>query len=593
VQPHREPEAAEQVSFQGLILIRGGSDDGAPQDGKLVLRNADPSGRPLPIELDVRDGRFEGKGPIDAEVAVERLKFGERELATRERTWKLASRWIEIEATCTRMRLLHVIDATSGRELTGVKLGAKVHDEGDPEKLEPGRQRGDPWNASSGFEVPQTRHSSGPAGGFDSPLRLVALDETKDVLIVRAPGYAEERFRFPPDEVEATVAMHAPARLRVQIEPWETPPPDPPKEHRPRPTVVVGLVVDDENESVPQTAEAEETTLLSGLSEGLQSEASRALDLYRRRWLAASTPMMHRMEVDASGVATFEDLCAGTWVAWIEGDESDPRKRTILARNIVRFGTAGCEVIECALEPNPVEFSLAVADERCITLEATNAPSPTCIATLRFIDAKTGEPVVLDASQVGVMPLDCVTSSTSRKLLESSDVLGLKPLSGELVIELPVGVSFIRVDPRLDSPYERAGSIVQIAPGESQLEFRLSRRQGITLVVVVHDVGVDDDLDGLLNSRPILVDGTPMSERATGSEWLYKTRSARIVKACDGLAVGTHAIEIPQGVGFAAPGTREVEVRADDVTIVGLDWTLSAAARAALHPGPGSEKHDD
>jgi len=573
--PRREPAGVEMVSFPGLILVTGAKPADATEDGRLVLRNADPAARPLRIELDVRDGRFEGKGPIDAVVRVESLKLCGHPLATYDRTWKLADRWIEIGATYSPNRVLHVVDAPSGRELTGVVFAANIHDEGSAlddtgfeEKI-----------LESGMVIVQGAAIRRKSLVHESPIQLFHRGERPE-MVVHVADHGDEWVRFEENELEKTVAMHAPARLQVQLEPWTPAPPDPLHPYVRRPHVVVGLVVDRSEGREAARMEADRRQIAT-LPPSLQPLAQVAFERRRRRTEAQTSPLMHRAEVDASGVANFADLCAGPWIAWID-DPSNP------ASNMVEVvhGRQWSDFENRELQRDPVEFTLGIGDTASLVLDASFVPPPAGFATLHFLDAKTRGPVELEPFEIEPWPLDRKERDVDFPYSNWLHPAPSRTSPSALTFELPAGLTTIHLRPRPGSRLAPSDPVVEVAPGQSDFELLLPRRQGIDFVLVPHDVSGDPKADVLQVDLPIEVEGA--ARLAPFSDWraLRDEPAGRYVAACDGLAVGRHRVVVPENFGFLHPGTLEVDVRADEVTIVELEWTPPAAVLESMQVGP-------
>jgi hypothetical protein len=571
----REIEPVASVAFPGLILVSGPKPDDATEEGRLVLRNADPTGRPQRFELAVHDGRFEGKGPINAVVTVESLELGGRRLATRDGRWKLADRWIELHASYARLRRVHVVDADDGRELEHVRIGQRVHDEGAPDAQDAARigvpvLPVDPERPDAACL--RERLSDGGPDGFHSP--LWTLDRSFDAAaesrwIVRAPAHGDELVALNADSAEVRIALHAPARLRVHLA--TTPAPARPEGSRvptSRPSIAAGLVVDaQDGGKVAQ----EELQALAALPRGLRVGAEAAIARGRRRTLAQGSPMIHRAVVDESGSAVFDDLCAGRWLVWQE-DPSNPSGNVLIE---VAAGRAVYSDFARPLPSDPIELRLASGDAAEVELEAPPAPPQSCRTLLTLVDGKTGEGADLPAASIDPCPLDRGVGHPGFFERHATCSPSAVPGKGQFVYELPAGFLIVHVSPPPGSRFATCDRIFELPAPEGEIAIKLPLRQGIDVVVAFdHDTATlrGEAIASRQNVLPPPSPGLDGEEPGRNGLW-FVAPDGRMIHSFDRLPPGVHQLLVPDGCGFARPGPRDVEVKPDEVTTVELEWT--------------------
>lgn len=567
----RTAEAPLEVEFPGLVLLRNAPPDASPEVGTIVLRNADPAAPPLRIELPVEDGRFRGRGPIGAVVEVERLVLSGRELAFERRTWNLAKRWIEVEASWTPPTIVHVVDAADGSELKHVILRASAQVEGEP------RANSSPCRNFS-------RLSTEPGGGSDSPLVLVAAPAT---VVVHVAGFGDEVVAIGGDAREQRVEMKRSASIHVVAQPW---PGEPVRNWRgeSRPLGIVGLARVDAS-TLPSADRARSP----GPRASLAAKRAAASAWHARAAQARNSTLQRTAPLGRRGEALFEDLPGGSYLVWLSGAGA-PTSGAGIYRKIVVVSGSAVPVVAGQDPSQPMVDVTTLPGERSeVTLPNRSFAEPAATIRVQVVDALDRQPIALADDEVFVTPCELAESLEDEWQRRSSSAVAADGSgSGVLLYEAVAGAYVLSVDPRHHLANRPWSDFIDVLPGDNELTVELPRAQG---VVVEIDVSIElaqfveiDASNGLAQSWVDEFERVlPKLQRGGETlkpEVLWRETYAsprRVVHRYAPLAVGKFELVVPDGAGYDRSGVIPLEVRENEVT------TIELCLKPAADPYPG------
>jgi hypothetical protein len=580
----REVEGSEEVTFAGLIELVGAAAGAEPLDGTIVLVNADSSAPPLRIELPVGGWRFRGAGPGNSVVAVERLVLGGREVATREEEFRLGTRWLRVGATLAAPIVLHVVDAASGGELSGVTLRDSVHSEKFPVVAGEFDANG---VRSGSFCVVKSRRSRSPPASFDSPLQIASFrgrtdspsrlsmgrsstGQVPDVVLVHVPGYGDELGVIAEEEREVTLRLRPAASLQVTVAPW---PPAGAAADATRAMRFVGVAREIELPAEKATVREDATTprLMEGFEPRLEALARESLARRRLRTLAAESPQRHRAQVDERGVATFDDLCEGRWIAWLgaPGETLTSRFIVIDRPGLHEGGDAPIEPVVCALDPGK---------RNELELRSDSPAADGTTLTLRCIDAESGERVPLKLQEIAVDDLDDPGSRTRPTELLVARASVRRTVAGNPYLEAPSndtfavrpGIAVVTIRPSLHPEFEPVTRWVEIHEGKNDVAIPLAHPT--TVLVTVEDDGMP-----FATNPAAASDVGRVRLTRDGAEFVPTldtpprgVESPRHVFRFSPLEPGRYELLVPDDAGFDRPGKMTLEVQTHHVTKVEL-----------------------
>jgi hypothetical protein len=546
----RTAEAPLEVDFPGLVLLRAASLDVPPEVGMIVLRNVDPAASPLRLELPVKDGRFQGRGPIAAVVEVERLVLSGRELAFEHRTWNLAKRWIEVEASWTPPTLVHVVDAVDGSELKGVCLRSSTHAENSLRDGSPCRN----------FSVP----SKEPGGGSDSPLVLVAAPAT---VVVHVAGYGDEAVEIGGDERERRVEMKRPASIHVVALPW---PGEPVRNWR----------GDTQRFSFVGLARVDAATLPSadrarapGPRASLATKREAAQAWRARAAQARDATLQRTAQLNRNGEAFFEDLPGGTYLVWLGGTKSFMTGagaiRTVVVNGNVVSDSPG-------LDPSqPMVDVTARPGERIeLTLPNRSFAEPPATIRVQAVDALDRQPIALSDDEVFVTPCELAESIQGDSERRSGAAVAVRgDPGGALRYEVSAGAYVLSVDPRHHLASRAWSDFIDVQPGDNEITVALPRAQGVVVEIDVSSELTRSRVDELERALPKLqCGGETLEPEAFWRETEASPR--RLIHRYAPLAAGKLELVVPDGVGWDRSGVIPLEVRENEVTTIELSLSL-------------------
>lgn len=574
----REVEGSEETTFAGLIELVGVAAGAEPLDGTIVFVNAESAAPPARIELPVTSSRFRGAGPGNAVVAIERLVLGGREVATRDEDFKLGTRWLRVAATLAAPIVLHVVDAASGRELSGITLRAALHPEGSSHAggFEPS------FGWGGGFRVVASHRTRSLAAGFDSPLRVASFDDAvassyppstarpPGIVRVHVKGFGDDLAVLEEDKHEATLPLRPAAALRVTVAPW---PPAEATADKARASGVVTLAREIELPA-EKGSDAEDPSLarlIAGIEPRLEALARASLARRRLRTLAAKSPQQHLAIVDEHGVATFDDLCEGRWIAWVEAAGHVSTSRIVASDRLVgeRRGDAPIEPVLCSLDSGR---------QNELELRSDSPAADETTLTLRLVDAESGEKVPLNLEEIAVDDLDDPNSRTRPTDLLVARASVRRSSRGNAYVDAPSndtfnvrpGLAVVTIRPRLHPEFEPVTRCVEIHDGRNDVTIPLERPA--TVLVTVEDDGLP-----LVSNPPAAADVGRVRLTRDGAEFvptldtqLRADGSPRHVFRFSPLDPGRYELLVPDDAGFDEPGKRTLEVRFHHVTSVEL-----------------------
>jgi len=551
VDVRRAAEPAPEVDFLGLVLIRNPPEGAPPEEGTLILRCVDAAAPPRRIEVAVKEGRFAGRGPLGAEVEVERLELSGRELATLEQRWPLSKRWIEIAASWSPARVLHVVDSGTGRELDDVTVRFDAHLEGAT-------------SIAVGFPFAAGATRSGSPGGHASPLRFFG-DSSRLDFVVHAAEHGDERVRFDAWDKELTVALRPPASVRVKVEPWPVAAAEGASEQRRgRPAVVVASVEFDGDESFGASRSRAEERWVEKAPPSLRAAARAALDRGTLRRAAASTPLRHVAPIDAEGVARFDDLSEGSWVAWVDDVERAlPREVTLVDAHSFR----AVRSFEDAWRHDPVPFTAAAGERTEVVLRAEERRRDSSSVVVHGFDARTGTELELNPADVRVVAVDGSDPAEFGVVVVEGGGAA-KPADG--AIRATAGLAQVFVDLGSRPDYEPSETIVELAPGSNDVRVALSRVEGVVVEVVLDGAGESEEGDGAWAIREFRLIGGGQDLRSDLGWSSPNGRPTCLRHRFRPLPPGRYELLVPENRGFDRSGTIPVEVRAGETTVVEL-----------------------
>jgi len=555
VDARRAAEPAPEVDFLGLVLIRNPPEDAPPEEGTLILRCVDAAAPPRRIEVAVKEGRFVGRGPLAAEVEVERLELSGRELATLEQRWPLSKRWIEIAATWAPARVLHVVDRATGLELDDVTVRWDVHLEGET-------------RFTVGFPFAAGATRSGSPDGHASPLRLFG-DSARLDFVVHAAEHGDERVRFESWDKEFTVALRPPASVRVKVEPWPAAAAEGASEpRRGRPAVVVASAEFVGDESYGASRSRAEERWVERAPPSLRAAVRAALDRGTLRRAAASTPLRHVAPIDAEGVARFDDLSEGSWVAWVDDVErASPSEVTRVDatsfRSVRRF--------EDAWRHDPVPFTADAGGRTEVVLRAEPRRRDPCSVVVHGFDAGTGMELELHPEDVRVLALDGSDPAEFGvvRVEDGGDGGGAaKPADGAIRATAGLAQVFVELGSRPD--YLPSETIAELAPGSNDVRVALTRVEGVVVEVVLDAAGGSEEVDGARSIREFRLIGGGQDLRCDLGWSSPNGRPTCLRHRFPPLPPGRYELLVPENRGFDRSGTIPVEVRGGETTVVEL-----------------------
>lgn len=553
----RELDGAEEVDFPGLITLAGASADGSGLDGTIVFRNADPGGPPLCIEVPVKNLRFRGRGPGNAVVAIERLVLAGREAAAREERFRLATRWLQVTATLAPQILLHVVDAASGRELSGVTLRETVHSESSPAVAS-----GIVANAvgSGGFCIVQSRRSKSPPAGFDSPLRIARFAGLRDpffppppkamlhVVLAHVAGYGDDLAVFGKEEErEVTLCLRAAASLRVTVASERPADGDADSARAPR-VVTVAREIELAAAGGTDGADATGGRLPADCEPRLERLARELLARRRIRELAAQSPQLHTAGVDEHGVATFEDLCEGRWIAWVDRPGGAGASMTIVSgrRILNRFGAPPIDAVSC---------DLFAGGRSELTLRGDPSEPERSTLAVRVIDSESRKAIALRIEEIAVNDLEDPDSGT-RPIAPRVDRFNVRP-----------GIAVVTIRPRFHREFGSVTRWVEIREGANEVEIPLERPAAVEVVIDTDSQFVGMSIEG---TDPYRLRLTREGAEFKAVCWADDADPPRPILRFEPLEPGRYQLIVPDGAGFDRPGELAVEVLPHQVTSVEL-----------------------
>jgi hypothetical protein len=555
VDARRAVEPAPEVDFLGLVLIRNPPEGAPPEEGTLILRCVDAAAPPRRIEVAVKEGRFVGRGPLGAEVEVERLELSGRELATFEQRWPLSKRWIEIAATWAPARVLHVVDRATGLELDDVTVRFDAHLEGGT-------------SIAVGFPFAAGATRSGSPGGHASPLRIFG-DSSRLDFVVHAAEHGDERVRFDAWDKELTVALRPPASVRVKVEPWPVAATEGASEQRRgRPAVVVASAEFDGDESYGASRSRAEERWVERAPPSLRYAVRAALDRRALRRAAASTPLCHVAPIDAEGVARFDDLSEGSWVAWVDDVERASPCEVMLVdansfRSVRRF--------EDTWRHDPSPFSADAGGRTEVVLRAEQRRRDASSVVVHGFDERTGTELELHAEDVRVIALDGSDPAEFGVVRVESGGDGdgaAKRADG--ATRATAGLAQVLVDLGSRPDYEPSETIVDLAPGSNEVRVALARVEGVVVEVVLDGAGKSEEGDGAPSVRDLRLIGGGQDLRCDLGWSSPNGRPTCLRHRFPPLPPGRYELLVPEDLGFDRSGTIPVEVRAGETTLVEL-----------------------
>jgi hypothetical protein len=552
----RTAEVPLEVEFPGLVMLRSTALDVPPEVGTIVIRNADPAAPPLRLELPVKDGRFQGRGPFGAVVEVERLVLSGRELAFEHRNWDLARRWIEVEASWTPPTLVHVVDAVDGMELKSVFLRSTARDDGEREGE---RRSGGPCR---NFSV----SSKGPGGGSDSPLVLVAGPTT---VVLHVAGYGDESVEIGGDARERRVEMKRPASIHVVASPW---PGEPIRNWRggSRPLRIAAIARVD-----AATFPSADRARSLGARAGLAAKRAAAAAWRARAAQARDATLQRVARLDKQGEALFEDLPGGTYLVWLSGDDSATRSDRAF-RSVSLSGSVLSNVV--GQDPSqPMVDVTTRPGERCeVTLANRSFAEPPATIRVQAVDALDRQPIALADDEVFVIPCEFADSLEGewQRRSNSAVAAGVSE-SGVLDYEAAAGAYVLSVNPRHHLASRAWSDFIDVQPGDNVITVALPRAQGVVVEIDVSGELTRSWVDEFERVLPRLqCGGETLPPEAFWRETDASPR--RLVHRYAPLAAGKYELAVPDGAGWDRSGTFPLEVRENEVTTIELRLTPPA-----------------
>jgi hypothetical protein len=542
----RTAEAPLEVDFPGLVMLRSAQLDVPPEVGTIVLRNADPAAPPLRLELPVKDGRFRGRGSIAAVVEVERLVLSGKELAFEHRTWDLAERWIEVEASWSPPTIVHVVDAVDGSELKGVILRSSTHAENSL------RDGGSYRN----FSV----RSKEPGGGSDSPLVLVEAPAT---VVVHVAGYGDEAVEIGGDPRERRVEMKRPASIHVAALPW-------PGER------VRNWRGDTQRFSIVGLARVDAATVPSadsarppGPRASLAAKREAAKAWRARAAQARDATLLRTAQLNRHGEAFFEDLPGGTYLVWLGGTNYFTTGVGAI-RGVVVNGTVVSD--SPGLDPSMpmVDVTTLPGEQIELTLPNRSFAEPAATIRVQAVDATDRQPIALAEDEVFVTPCELAESIQVDSERRSGAAVAVRgdPV-GALRYEISAGAYVLSVNPRHHYSSRPWSDFIDVQPGDNEITVALPRAQGVVVEIDVSIELTQSWVDELERALPKLQRG---DETLQPEAFWRETEASprRLIHRYAPLAVGKLELVVPDGVGYDRSGVIPLEVRENEVTTIEL-----------------------